>query len=52
MSRRSFRLMLAIAAPLLALAACDTGSPVALNGSGYSRLTVQLTDAPADLAEA
>ncbi len=52
MRRRSFRLVMAVAAPLLALAACDTGSPVAVGGSGLSRLTVQLTDAPGDLAEA
>lgn len=52
MRRRSFRLVMAVAAPLLALAACDSGSPVAVVGSGFSRLTVQLTDAPGDLAEA
>lgn len=49
---RRIRFVFAIAAPLLALAACDTGSPVGVNGSKVSRLTVQLTDAPADLAEA
>ncbi len=47
---RRIRFIFAIAAPLLALAACDTGSPVGAHGS--SRLTVQLTDAPGDLKEA
>lgn len=52
MRRRSYSFILGIAAPLLALAACDnTTSLVAVNG-GSARLTVQLTDAPADLAEA
>ncbi len=52
MRRRSYWLILATAAPLLALAACDNAGPVALNGSNRSQLTVQLTDAPGDLAEA
>ncbi len=47
---RRIRFVFAIAAPLLALAACDTGSPVGANGN--ARLTVQLTDAPGDLQEA
>ncbi len=46
---RRIRIIFAIAAPLLALAACDTGSPV---GGGSAHLTVQLTDAPGDLKEA
>jgi len=53
MRRRSDRMLLCLAAPLLALAACDSAGPLALNGSHPSpRLTVQITDAPADLAEA
>ncbi len=47
---RRIRFVFAIAAPLLALAACDTGSPVGANGN--ARLSVQLTDAPGDLKEA
>ncbi len=47
---RRIRFVFAIAAPLLALAACDTGSPVGAHGN--ARLTVQLTDAPGDLEEA
>ncbi len=54
MFRRNLKVLFAIAAPALALAACDSaGSSVGLNGKGISsQLTVKITDAPADLSEA
>lgn len=54
MFRRNFMVLLAIAAPALVSAACDSvGSSVGVTPNKVNaRLTVQLTDAPADLAEA
>ncbi len=52
MFRRNLKTLFALAAPALVLAACDSG-PTGMSGSKLtSHLTVQLTDAPADLSEA
>ena len=52
MFRRNLKVLFAIAAPVLALAACDSAGSVGVRGNRVSTLTVKLTDAPADLSEA
>ncbi len=51
MPRPSFRFLLPLVAAILTFAACDTGGSL-IGPRGKSALTVRLTDAPGDLAEA
>lgn len=51
MFRRSLKLPLALALSVLPLAACEEGEGP-IGAGGASELTVQITDAPGDLAEA